>query len=134
MIAANYQCEVYMSSASAATVGYFFHQQTSGNVPSLVFEPGFQILNEIEVGNRLFRLRAPIDVRVALEDGLWINEAGPLSILAFGDTRGEALRSFCDDFAVLWDEIANASDASLTGDAIRVKQSLGDIVESVTVK
>jgi hypothetical protein len=113
---------------------YLFDWQTSGNVASLVFEPGFQILNEIESGDRLFRLRTSVDVTVTVEDGLWINEAAPLSILAAGNTRGEALRSFCNDFTVLWDEIACVSDDNLTGDAIHIKRSLRDIVESVTAK
>jgi hypothetical protein len=134
MIAPNYQCEAYMSSATESTAQYRFNQQTSGDVAPLMFEPGFQILNEIEADNRIFRLSAPVDVTVSIEDGLWINAAGPLSIFAVGDSRGEALRSFCDDFAVLWDEIACAPDDSLTGDAIRVKRALNVAVKCVTAK
>lgn len=131
MNVANYQCEARMSSATATMAEYLCSQQTSGNVAALVFEPGFQILNEIEVGGRLFRLRQPVDVTVSVEDGLWINETKALSIVAVGDTKDEALRSFRDDFSILWDQIASAPDDSLTGDAIGVKRVLSDMVESV---
>jgi hypothetical protein len=47
--------------------------------------------------------------------------------------REDALRSFTEDFGVLWEEIAQAPDTDLTDDAIRLKYALRNIVESVDV-
>lgn len=71
---------------------------------------------------------------MSLEDGVWINAAPGLNIHSYGDDRGEALRSFCEDFNVLYDEIASAPDESLTEDAIKVKGAFDTVVESVVSK
>jgi hypothetical protein len=87
----------------------------------------------LQDGANIFHLRTPIQVEVAEEDGLWHCESASLGIVAAGPSREDALRSFIEDFAVLWEEIAQAPDAELTGDAIRLKYALRDIVESVDV-
>lgn len=50
-----------------------------------------------------------------------------------GKSQESALRSFAEDFAVLWEEIAQAPDAELTADAIRLKYEILNIVESVDI-
>jgi hypothetical protein len=72
-------------------------------------------------------------VDISTEDGVWTCESAPLGILAFGASEDRALRSFAEDFAALWDHIAQAPDEELTRDAIRLKQALRDAVESVDV-
>jgi hypothetical protein len=123
-------CGPQMTSSITANIEYIVESNVSGNVATIVFEPGFQILREIETGGRVFRLGHPVDVHVSIEDGLWINQSNDLSILAAGESRAEALRSFCEDFAVLWEQIATAPDDSLTPDAIKVKYAFHRSVES----
>lgn len=124
-----FDCNTQMTS-SVAIAEYSLMRSLSGNLPAIVFEPGFQILHEIESGGQVFRLREPVDVHVWIEDGLWINQSNDLSILAAGLSKGVALRSFCEDFAVLWERIASAPDNHLTPDAIKVKQAFHRTVES----
>ncbi|MGA2722172.1 MAG: hypothetical protein ABSG79_07125 [Bryobacteraceae bacterium] len=124
--------DAQMTSSMTANITYLIENKISGNVATMVFEPGFQILHEIETGGQVFRLSRPIDVHVSIEDGLWINQSHDLSILAAGESKAEALRSFCEDFAVLWEQIATAPDDSLTPDAIKVKAAFHRSVESAT--
>lgn len=90
-----------------------------------------QIERELQDGGNIFHLRTPIRVEVAVEDGLWHCESTTLGIVAAGQSQEDAFRSFTEDFAVLWEEIAQAPDEELTDDAIRLKHALRNIVESV---
>jgi hypothetical protein len=96
-------------------------------------QASLQIERQLRDGGNTFHLRAPIQVDVAEEDGMWHCESASFGIFAAGPSQDDALRSFTEDFAVLWEEIAQAPDAELTGDAIRLKYALRDIVESVDV-
>lgn len=51
--------------------------------------------------------------------------------MVHGDTLGDAVNTFCEDFAVLWDEIAKAPDDSLAPDAQRLKGILRLLVRAV---
>jgi hypothetical protein len=104
---------------------------TSGNGVTLIWEPNFQITQEIEIGDRTFQLRNPVQVRVSFDEGLWVNENETLGITAFGESRASALRSFCEDFGVLWDTIAQEADNNLTSDARTLKSAFNGIVEGV---
>jgi hypothetical protein len=92
-----------------------------------------QIERKLQDGGNIFHLRTPIQIEVAEEDGMWHCESASLGIVAAGSSQQDALRSFTEDFGVLWDEIAQAPDADLTDDAIRLKYALRNIVESVDV-
>jgi len=89
-------------------------------------------LNEIRSQGRLFRLSQPLRIEVSSFLGGWSYESKPLSILAFGKSRQEALDSFMEDFSVLWDAIAQALDEALTVDAIAVKQAFRQLVRDLT--
>jgi hypothetical protein len=79
-----------------------------------------------------FQLRHPLDVTVSWEDNnAWSCEAKDLSILSFGDTRDSALESFAEDFHALWDVIGQSPDELLDPSAVRVKQLLRNLVDSV---
>jgi len=80
-------------------------------------------------GNRLFRLKRPIQVAVDFQDGLWLHEFEPLGIVAYAPTRAESLDAFRADFTACWDEIAQEEDANLTRDAVALKGRLLDIVD-----
>ena len=88
-------------------------------------------LDEIRYGGTVFRLNAAIEISLYMEDGLWNCEYQPFSSLSSGPTPEQALYSFCEDFSVLWHEIAQAPDETLTEDARKLKQALLSAVKTV---
>jgi hypothetical protein len=93
---------------------------------------GALLLSEIRSQDRLFRLNQPLRIEVSSFLGGWSYESKPLSILAFGRSRQEALASFMEDFSVLWDAIAQAPDEALTVEAIAVKYAFRQLVRDFT--
>jgi hypothetical protein len=85
----------------------------------------------LPAGNRFFALNHPIEVTTRMEEGVWVYTSKALGIEAFGEDRDEARRSFKEDFAVLYDYIAQADDSSLTPEARSVKRAFLDVVISV---
>jgi hypothetical protein len=85
----------------------------------------------VRYAKTIFRLNDPIEISLYPESGLWICESELLSSLVHGDTPGAALQAFCEDFSVLWDEIAKAPDDSLAPDALQLKRVLRSLVRSV---
>jgi hypothetical protein len=81
-------------------------------------------LDVIKFGGAVFELNDAIQVALYREGDVWYCEEERLAILAYGDTAEEAVHSFCEDFAVLWEEIALVSDDSLTPEAQEVKKNL----------
>ena len=94
-------------------------------------QASLQIERQLRYGGNIFHLRAPIQVDVVEEDGMWHCESASFGIFAAGPSQEDALRSFTQDFGVLWEEIEQAPDAELTDDAILLKRALRNIVESV---
>jgi hypothetical protein len=90
-------------------------------------------LDVIKFDGTVFELNDVIQVALYREDDVWYCEEEKFSTLAFGDTAEEAVHSFCEDFAVLWEEIALAPDDSLTQEAQKVKQNLLAAVRSAKV-
>lgn len=88
-------------------------------------------LDEIKFGDAIFRLNAPISVALYEEEGVWYCENQDFSSLAFGASPIEAVSSFYEDFSVLWHEIAEAPDETLTDDAQKVKEALRVAVKEV---
>jgi hypothetical protein len=88
-------------------------------------------LDEIRYDGTVFRLNATIEIYLYMEDGLWNCEYQPFSSLSFGPTPEEALYSFCEDFSVLWHEIALAPDETLAEDAKSLKQAVLSAVKTV---
>jgi hypothetical protein len=88
-------------------------------------------LDEVKFDGTTFWLSAPILATVYVEDGTWYCENKEFSSLAFGSTAEQAVHSFCEDFSVLWDEIAQAQDETLTADAQRIKRALLSAVKTV---
>lgn len=91
-------------------------------------------LDEVRSQGRCFLLTHPLQIESTSSQEGWCYEFKPLAILAFGKSRQEALDSFTEDFGVLWGAIAQAPDASLTADAIAVKQAFERLVETVTTE
>jgi hypothetical protein len=89
-------------------------------------------LRQIRASSRVFTLNAPLEIASFRQDDLWYYESKPLSMLSFGHSQDEALNSFHEDFAVLWDAIAQSPDEALTNGAVAVKRELHRIVRSVS--
>jgi hypothetical protein len=85
----------------------------------------------VSYGDRVFRLRRAIEIKVDFHEGLWVHEFEPLFLLAYAPTRSESLDALRQHFAAAWDEIALEDDAHLTADARDLKQRLLDVVERV---
>jgi len=87
----------------------------------------FQItLAAVKYGSETFELNSPIVLTLYPNpdgDG-WVCEQLSFAILAFGDSMERAAHSFCEDFGMMWREIAEAPDEALTPDALEVKRNL----------
>jgi hypothetical protein len=89
------------------------------------------IIAEVRNAGRIFRLNDPILVSEFCENAIFYCESKRLSILAFGHTQNEARRAFHEDFAVMWDEIAQSPDDQLTPGAKLVKDRFLALVNTV---
>jgi len=90
---------------------------------------------EVRALGRVFDLKNRVPVTIWCEGGdAWWCESKELRILAFGHSRSAALASFREDFAVLWEAIAQSADETLTSDAIQAKRAFHRIVRSVEVE
>jgi len=67
-------------------------------------------------------------------DGLFYCRYEPLSILSFGNTLEAAIRSFQEDFAMMWDSIAKAPDKSLSPEAKQVKINMKALVGAIVAE
>jgi hypothetical protein len=106
-------------------------QQSSASQVSIIVTDSQAILGEVKASGRVFRLNEPLAATLSFENGLCYCEFKPLSILAFGRSRQEAINSFCDDFSMVWDEIAQAPSGSLTPEAQQVRLAFKKLVNSV---
>ena len=79
--------------------------------------------------HRSFLLRTPIDLDIHREAGRHIIEYEPLNLSVYGKTEEAAYAAFAEAFEVLWDEIAEAPDRSLTRDARDLKSAFRKLVE-----
>lgn len=81
---------------------------------------------------RRFLLREPLIGEVSHDQGWFIIENADLSLLAYGETRTEALGEFERDFEVLWQEYVDVPEAELTRDALELRKRLYGMVTEVT--
>jgi hypothetical protein len=86
---------------------------------------------DIKFERTIFRLNRPVELTLDRVDGGWTCEEQVFSLFGFGKSSMEAICSVFEDFAVLWDEIANVPDESLSEDAQRTKLTLLAFVKSV---
>lgn len=91
-------------------------------------------LTEIHASGRIFRLNRPIPITRFAENGMCYCEYRPLAIMSFGRSHALAMKSFNEDFAALWDAIAETDDDALTGDAIEVKKQFRNLVQSIVAE
>jgi len=104
-------------------------------VASWTYHRDIVALSELRALGRIFHLKNPIPVTISYEDDdVWWCELKELGIIAFGGSQAEALTSFCEDFAVLWEAIAQSADETLAKDAILVKHAFRRLVKVVEVE
>jgi len=103
----------------------------SASLPQVVIGPNELRIREIRHRAKIFRLKDAIAVPHFCEDALYYCEYKPLSILSFGRSLDAAIRSFHEDFAMMWDVIARAHDKSLSPEARKVKSNLKALVDTV---
>ena len=92
----------------------------------------FDLLSEIKWGGRCFALNSPLRVSISHREDLWLAENDRLDIIAWGDTRAEAVSAFHEQFVVLWDEFAEEDDAALSRSAISLARVLKSLVDRVS--
>ena len=85
--------------------------------------------SELRSQDKLFEFHKPLEVILYQDDDVWVCEC--CAILSVGHTPSEAALSFCEDFAVLWDEVAQLPDSALTKKAQDMKSCILSIVKSV---
>jgi hypothetical protein len=103
----------------------------NGTQASILMQEALAVVLEVREGGRIFRLNEPIYLTRFAENGYIYLRNRSLSILSYGTSEQDAVVSFREDFGALWDCIAKADDATLTPDAIEVKQRLLAIVNTV---
>lgn len=86
-------------------------------------------LDEVIYDGTKFLLNNPIILKVYVEDGVWCCENNQLASFSYGSSIERAVHGFCEDFAILWSEIAKAPNDILTNDAKRIKYSLRAVVK-----
>jgi hypothetical protein len=89
-------------------------------------------LDTLAFNGAVIDLKPPVEFDLFMEDDLWNCQSEALSILAFGTTVEEAIKSFSEDFLTVWDVIAQSPDEDLTLEAQRVKNAMRKLVVSVT--
>ena len=128
-----------MATAAASLIDYeLMSAYAAAAEPSSIYYSPLQAskpryeLPLVRYGKTIFRLSRPIEISLYPEqDGLWICESELISSSVHADTLEKALLAFCEDFAVLWDEIAKAPDDHLAPDAQQLKQVLRALVRAV---
>jgi hypothetical protein len=86
----------------------------------------------LKAGGVEFTLKHQVGVRVFPDDGLWIYQSLVLGIESYGESRGAAEISFCEDFCALYEHIALENDDRLTPEALSVKHEFNDLIVSVS--
>ena len=87
--------------------------------------------SKIMAKGKLFHLAHPIACVIEKQYDLLFSEDANLGIIAYGETREDVIREFSEEFAVLWDVIAQEEDNLLTQDALSLKRKLIKLVRKV---
>lgn len=77
---------------------------------------------------RSFSFKEPLEVSAELDDGMWIYHNSLINLWGFCERPEDALRDLHENFAYLWDEIAQQHDDLLDGGALEIKRNLLKLV------
>ena len=86
-------------------------------------------LEKVGFNHRTFQFRQPIELSLTQDEDVWSCEA--CGIISVGSDPQGATMSFCEDFSVCWDQIAQKPDEFLSEDAQATKKCMLSIVKSV---
>lgn len=87
--------------------------------------------HEIKAKGKVFHLIQDIACVIEKQDDQLFSEDEGLGIFAYGESREDVIREFSDEFATLWESIAQEEDDKLTQDAILLKKKLLESVRKV---
>ncbi len=91
------------------------------------FSPGPLRITRFEHDGIVFSLKEPLVVNVEFTDGLWVYHNSPLNLWGSGERREEAIADLHDNFAFLWQELAEERDEKLDSRAQDIKRLLLDL-------
>jgi len=87
--------------------------------------------DDVKFERNVFRLRSPLELTLENVKGGWTCQESSLPLFGFGVTDVAAVISVFEDFSVLWGEIVQAPDDSLSGDALELKKLMLSLVKSI---
>lgn len=82
-------------------------------------------------GDHNYLLRQPVRVFSAYQDGLWVFECPAYGLSTFSADRQEALQQLNEEFGFIYEGLIHEPDASLTRDAIILREKLREDVKQV---
>jgi hypothetical protein len=82
----------------------------------------------------LFQLTAPIDLEAGWQSDRYVIAFEPLHLSVYGRDEEEACSAFAEMFEMIWEEIAEAPDDSLTADAQGLKRLLRQTVKNLAAR
>jgi hypothetical protein len=85
----------------------------------------------LKAKGRIFHLSHPVACVIEKQENLFFSDDDFLGIVAHGDSREDVIREFSDEFAAIWDGIAQKEDHRLTQDAQLLKKKLLELVRKV---
>ena len=89
-------------------------------------------LIQVNGHRHVFHLAPAIGLHVRKEAGRHVVEYSPLNIFVFDEDEERAYRAFAEMFEALWEQIAEAPDSELTGDARELKDRFRGLVGRLT--
>jgi hypothetical protein len=122
---------IAISNSNVYAVAASMEQATTFSLSDCFPQKFIVSFNEIKVDRRIFQLYQPLDLLLERVDGGWACEEPIFALFGFGEEGVTAVCSVFEDFSVLWDEIAQASDDVLSEDAQHTKRELLRFVKSV---
>lgn len=81
--------------------------------------------------DKRFILKSAVSCQPDFRSGLWVYECELLGLHAYAETREQAFRDFHEEFAAIWEGVAQERDEALAPDALALKTLLLNLVEKV---
>jgi hypothetical protein len=82
----------------------------------------------------LFQLTSPIDLEAGWQSDRYVIAFEPLHLSVYGRDEEQAYSAFAEMFEMIWEEIADAPDDSLTADAQGLKRLLRQTVKNLAAR
>lgn len=91
--------------------------------------PGLRIVSEFVWDALHYVLKESVEIRVCAEDEGWAIECERYDLYSFAPSEQLAFRDLNEEFAILYNGLANEPDSSLTQDAREMRDKLLDEVK-----